>query len=185
MCRLAAIEIGWTPSMLRDVVMALQVSLGRVPEESVHQTAIAENWRKAHDWLDTVQQLTDQPAKAPQVEQVPPFPLTGQELQALQASIDRIAQARAAASATQVGTTSGHIRGSLGRVMLSAYGLGAVLAGCAAITVIDLTFFKSTRSTWYVGLSLTCALAAIAVWVLHFRRLGSHKALIEDSHPVL
>jgi hypothetical protein len=171
--------------MLRDVAMALQVSLGRVPEESVHQTAIAENWRKAHHWLYAVDQVTAQPGDAFRIEQVPPFPLSGQELQALQASIDRIAQARAAASATQVGTTSRHIRGSLGRVMLSAYGLGAVLAGCAAITVIDLAFFQGTRSTGYVGLSLTCALAAVVVWVLHFRRLGSHKALIEDSHPVL
>jgi hypothetical protein len=181
---MATIDIGWTPSTLRDVSMALDVSLERVPEESVRQTAIAESWRKAHEWVQVVQQLSAQADGTIRLEQVPPFPLTSQELQALQASLDRIAQARAAASPTRVGTTATHVRRSFGRVMLSAYGLGLVLLGCTAITVVDVTLFQGARSPWYLGLSLGGAGVALAVWFLHFRHLGIHKAIIDETHPL-
>ena len=181
---MAAVDIGWTPSTLRDICLALRESLARVPEESLRQTAIAENWRKVQVWLQNVQRLTAEGDETGYLDQVPPFPLTSHELRALQASIDRIAQARAAASPTRLGTTARHVRGSFGQVMSSAYGLGAALLASAAFTVVDVTLFRGARSPIYFGVSLGASGVAIAIWVLHFWRLGAHHELLKEAHPL-
>jgi len=180
----AATEIGWTASALRDVSMALSVSLGRVPQGSVVETDIAVSWQKVQDWLRDVQKLTARPDDAFVLNQVPPFPLTSRELQALQVSIDRIAQARAAASATRVGPTTRHLRRSIRRTMFSAYGLGVVLLACAAIPVIDLAVLHGARSAVYFGLSFGTSLVAIVAWAFHYSRPGTHKAMLEETHPL-
>ena len=181
---MAAIDLGWSVSALRDVSMALRTSLGRVPRGSVQETEIADNWQKVQDWLAAVEQLISAPEQAFRSADVPPFPLTSQELGALLASIDRIAQARAAVSATKVVPSAKHLRTSIGRARKSAFGLGAVLLVCVAIPAIDLAIFHGERSLMYVALSLISSLAATAVWILHNSHLGAHQALIEQSHPL-
>lgn len=181
---MTSINLGWTPTMLRDVSMALSVSLARVPEQSLQETAIAKPWREAHKWVEAVQQLTAQADDTLQLDQVPPFPLTSQELRALQASIERIAQARAAASSTHEGATASHVRSSIGRVMSSAYGLGVVLAAGTVIVFIDLAFLQGARSLFDVGLCLGASILALAAWSVHVHHLGAHKAVINKAHPL-
>jgi hypothetical protein len=182
---MAAIDIGWTPSALRDVGMALEATLGRVPEGAVSQTAIADNWRKAHDWVQAVQQIIPQPDGTIRPEEVPPFPLTSQELRALQTSIDRIAQAHAAASPTHAGPTARHVRQSYGGLRSSAFALGVLIAVSAAITAVDALYFAAGDRPWYFAIiSLICAIVVPIFWALHFWRLGAHGAVIKEAHPL-
>lgn len=170
--------------MLKDVIMALEVSLGRVTEESIQRTAIAENWRKAHAWLQAAQALANQPDVSAALEEIPPFPLTGQELRALHASIDRIAQAHAAASPTQVGATARHVHQSVRRMMSSAYAVGLILAAFAVVTIINAAFFQSAESHWYYYFSVGSVCVLLALWAVHYWSLGAHRAMLKQAHPL-
>lgn len=177
-------QIGWTPSGLRAVSLALGTSLRRVPDESLRQTDAAETWQKAQEWLRAVEPLCALPDEAIPLDQIPPFPLSSRQLQALLASIDRIAEARARASSSEVGTTGRHIGGSLRRVLSSAFVLGAALIVSLAIAVIDATFLHGARSAWYIGLSVGCAAVALAVWTLHLFHLSTHKSILDKAHSL-
>jgi hypothetical protein len=182
---MAAIDIGWTPETLRDVSMALQVILARVPEESVRHTAIAGIWDKANEWVQATQKLTPGQADATgSLAQIPPFPLTSQQLLALQASIDRIAQAHAAASPTHVGGTARHMRQSVRRLMSSATALGAILAVGVVIAVVDLALSRDAGGRAFLYVSLGYTAVALAVWGVHFWHLGVHRQALNRVHPL-
>lgn len=182
--RMAAIDIGWTPTALRAVYLALTVSLERVPEAALRDTAIVETWRDVQRWVQAVQRLLDTSDDAIRLDEIPPFPLKSSELQALLASLDRIAQARAAASPNRIGTSPERILKSFRRIKSSAFGLGVVLAASTTITLLDLTVFHGADSRLYFGLSLGTSCIGLAIWVIHFCHLGAHKAHLEKAHPL-
>lgn len=181
---MTAIDFRWTPTALKDVIMALEVSLGRVAEDSIRQTAIADNWRKTQEWLQTVRPLANQSETSAALEQIPPFPLTGQELRALHASIDRIAQAHAAASPTQVGATAQHVHQSFLRLRSSANVVGLILIAFAVVSIVNVAFFLNSASHWYFYFSVGSACVALAFWTLHYWSLGAHRAMLKQAHPL-
>lgn len=179
---MTAVQIGWTPSGLKAVCLALSTSLQRVSEASLRETGAAEGWQKAYDWLQAVEQLSALPDEAIPLDQIPPFPLSRAQLQALLASIDRIAEAQAAASSSEVGTTGKHVHRSLRRALSSAYVLGAALFASVTIMVIDAILLRGERSAWYIGLSVGCAVVALAAWAFHLFHLHTHKAVVDKAH---
>ena len=181
---MAATELAWTPTMLENVSMALDVSLSRVPEASLHDTAILENWRKARDWTRAVQAASGHLDEAVRLRQIPPFPLNSQELKALEASIDRIAQARSAASPTHEGATAKHVHKSARRLSWSSYALGALLGAAAAVGIVGVIVFHDDQSFWYAGLTLAGPSLALLVWLLQLRHLRLHIDLLRQSHPL-
>ena len=180
---MAAVEIGWTPTMLNGVVMALDTSLGRIPEDSVRDTGIEENWQKARDWVNTVKKMTSRPLDDVALQYIPEFPLSSGELQALQASVDRIAQARATASATKAPPTTKRARKSIQRVTSSAFLLGLFLIAWTGITLADLIVFHGIN-TDLLALSVTCSAIALMTWMLLFTHIGMHRSIIKQIHPL-
>lgn len=160
--------------MLRDVCLALKVYLARVPFENVQQTAAEESWRKAQAWLQSVQPLLPEGNDSFVVQELPPFPLSSQELRVLQTTIDRLAQSRPEAPPMREGVLSSPAPRRVRNVMLSAYGLGFLLLASYTTTVVAATFFRDANSRLYVSLNLGISVVAILIWVLHVRRLGDH-----------
>lgn len=180
---MAAINVGWTPAMLRNVAMALDIMLARVPEESVRNTAVADQWHTVYEWTQTVRQFTNQPDDAIPLDKTPPFPLTSQELRALEASIDRIAQARSATSSTRAGGTAHHVRHSLKRLSWSSYILGALLVAGVIGGAINIALLQlnEEQSPWLVALSLAGPCLALIVWLWHRHQLVTHRLVLEQA----
>lgn len=171
---MAVNNIGWTPSLLHDVNMALKVYLARVPFESLPQPSVAENWLKIQTWTDTIQQLLETCDDSRIVDLAPPFPLNSQDLRTLQATIDRIARDKNGPPVARRRVPSEQTARSFRKVKLSAYGLGLLLLTSYTITVIAATKYRGANSSLYVGLNLGVTAVAIVVWAVHFRRLGQH-----------
>lgn len=181
---MAATELVWTPTMLQNVSMALDVSLSRIPEESLHNTAILENWRKAREWSRAVQRMAERLDDAVRLNQIPPFPLSRQELKALEASIDRIAHARSAASPTHEGATASHVHRSARRLSWSSYALGVLLSAAALAGIVGVIVFHDEQSFWYASLTLIGPCLALLVWLFQLYHLRLHMDLLRQTHPL-
>jgi hypothetical protein len=179
-------QIEWTTEMIKDVAIALSTTLERVPAESIANTQIAENWNKARHWLEQVTRIQEEGGDENALNSIPPFPLTGQQLRALTASIDRIAQARAAASADKVGTTSAHLHGSFAQALGSSRVLVGMLSASLAASVVSLILLRDAH-TWGVvslSVSIVLALTTIIEWLRHYQDLTAHRMLLHDAHPL-
>jgi hypothetical protein len=179
-----ATQFVWTAEAIKDVAMALSISLERVTVESITNTPIAENWDKARHWLDQVKQIQGEGGDENTLNLIPPFPLTGQQLRALNASIDRIAQARASASADKVGTTSAHLHGSFARALSSSHALVGILSALlvASFASFILLSDSHTLGVLSLGLSIVLALIAVIEWFRHYQDLTAHRTLLHDAH---
>jgi hypothetical protein len=104
-------QLEWTRDTLKDVTTALDTSMGKVTRETLLRTAVLDNWDKVQTWLQQVNKVAS--LEDAQLTAIPPFPLTGRELRALQTSVDRIARAQAAASPTLSSPTPRHLFESL------------------------------------------------------------------------
>lgn len=177
-------HIDWTVGTLRDAVMAFEVTLGRVPRESMAVTPVVENWDKVQLWLAAIRALLERPDAARAMDQVPPFPLSGQQLRALQASVDRIAQAQAAASATLVGTTSDHLHTGLAKALLSSYLLAGIFFLSLIATAFNLFLFRGAQQQIYVGANLVLGVVGAGSWIRHHADLLTHRARLREAHPL-
>jgi len=173
----------WTQDTIKDVIMALDVSLGRVPEQSVAGTAIEDKWKAVRQWLNVVNQALSKSDSEDNLSKVPPFPLSGQELRALQGSIDRIAQARATASSSRVRPSPAHVHQSLARLRASSYWLIGVLLASLAASILNLIIWGGTHEEWLVGIDVGLAIFAIGIWFTHNQALGKHRGQLQDAYP--
>ncbi len=176
-------QLAWTKATLEDVSKALDSSMGKVTRESLVPTSVVGNWDKVQSWLSEVGKIVGREDGARHLQGVPPFPLSGKELRALQFSVDRIARAQAAASPDRTGTTPAHLFESLTRLRASSYFLIAVIACSLMASVVNFILFQSTFERYFLGASVGLGLIGILVWTWHFAHLSHHKTLLYDAHP--
>jgi hypothetical protein len=173
----------WTPGMVSSVMLALRVTLNRVKRESIAETAIVETWDRVHAWLDEVDRLMSQPIDERQYAEVPPFPLSAQQLQALEASIDHIAQAHAVVSATDVLPSAAHIRSGLKRLHWSSYALATILLASFAVNLLNLVAFHGSNQRAIAQVDAVIAGIGLLAWGAHHWGLVSHKSVMRRLHP--
>ena len=176
-------KTAWTPGMVNSVTLALRVTLNRVKRESIADTAIVENWDRVHRWLDEVDRVMSQPDTERREATMPPFPLSAQQLQALEASVDHIAQAHAVASATVVLPSTAHIRASLKRLHWSSYVLATILFASFAVNVVNLVAFHGAHQRTIVQADTVFAAVGIVAWGALHVGLVSHKSVVRRLHP--
>ncbi|HEV7128772.1 MAG TPA: hypothetical protein VGN32_15180, partial [Ktedonobacterales bacterium] len=82
--------VSWPDTMLRDIVEASRISLGRVSAHEIDVTPQATNWRLVQDWITEVERSLSGTRTDGPMRRVAPFPLTGRELRALQVAVDEI-----------------------------------------------------------------------------------------------
>ena len=68
--------------------------------------------------------------------------------------------------------------------MSSATALGAILAVCVAVAIVDLTFSRDAGGRAYLYVSLGCTAMALAVWGVHIWHLGVHRVALNRIHPL-
>jgi len=176
-------QLEWTTATLEDVRNALDSSMGKVTRESLIPTSVLENWDKVQSWLKEVSTIAVGENGVRQVPGVPPFPLSGEELRALQISVDRIARAQAAASPHRVGTTPAHLFESLMRLRASSYLLIGVIACSFLASIVNFILFQNTYERYFLGVSVGLGLIGILVWMWHSAHLSRHKTLLYEVHP--
>jgi hypothetical protein len=164
--------------MLKTVAFALETTLHRVPEDSVHNETLSESWRKAEEWCRAVRKFTartddETPFSEKQLGDIPPFPLTSKELTDLREAIERMVEAR------------DRVPGTLKSVSLSSTTLGWVLgigAGCATLAAINILVFHTeiANANMYVLPGLLLSWLGFGVWAfVHFLALGQHRATLQ------
>jgi hypothetical protein len=182
----------WTREFLEDVVEALDVSLGRVNVEELRSDPEAtERWRQAQAWLAEARGAIAQPS-SDAATRLPPLPLTGEQLRALQRAVDRVAQERkaegadsraerfmSAARAQPPVTVHGRMLQHLERVMLSSWALAALLALICAVNLAELVIFHNDRFWPVLGAGVILSAFAIAVWWTHHRRISDHARFVD------
>lgn len=222
---MVAVDMGWTPTKLKTVVNALDDTLALLPEEDRRMTeadkvALA-TWRlsdksdlRGNDvkkaialtqlWTEDAREILKHPNQDDgtfRATDVPKFPLTSQQLLALQASIERLALARAAETIEHAEGTSEHIQSSFRHLTITAYILGGVLFVGAILT--SLVLLHQLYPDWLGWLSklaqvvpdaLTPALKIVAIaipwiafafWVLELARLYRHQYMLKQSGHAL
>jgi hypothetical protein len=179
-------QIEWTPDMLEGVRIALATTLGKVTREAVAPTAVIENWDKVQKWLGEVStiDLGEEVGEAASPE-VPPFPLTGNELRALQISVDRIALAQAAASPSMEAPAPRRLFESLMRLRVSSYILIGVILCSLIASTINYLVFQDPFERFFLLVSVALTLLGTIVTRRHFFGLHSHEALLQNFDPSL
>ena len=183
----------WTDEVLRDVVDALHVSLGRIQSGALGTTPEATSWNKAKHWLTCAEHALATAAPHGPLGRLPPFPLTGPELRALQAAIDAkaaIGRAPAAGLNHSVATaplmtSRGRVQQSLRRVHRTSLVIAAVLLLALVADVLDLTVLSATPLPVIVGVNLALTLLAVAAWGTHHARLWQHHWSLHWHHAPL
>jgi hypothetical protein len=176
-------QLEWTKATLEDVRNALDTSMGKVTRDSLIPTKVLENWDKVQSWLTEVTNIAGVKDRTVQVQGVPPFPLSGEELRALQISVDRIAHAQAAASPYRAGITPATLFESLMRLRASSYFLLGAITCSLIASIVNFILFQNTYERFFVGVSVGLSLTGILVWTWHFAHLSHHKTLLYAVHP--
>lgn len=176
----------WTQEFLQDIAEALDVSLGRVKVEELQSDPEAvERWQQAQRWLDEARRATAQSPTG--VTQMPPFPLTGEQLRSLQRAVDRAVQERN----TEAGgskaeqfmsrareqapvTTHGRMLRNLERMILSSWALAILLFLICALNLVELLVFHNTGFWPILGIGVALSAVAIAAWWMHHRGISHH-----------
>jgi hypothetical protein len=185
-------EIGWTPTTLKSLVHAIDETLTMTPKASLDDTEIEDEWAEARTWSNQVHELLKKPQEAFNPKEVPPFPLTAEQLLALDASIERIAQARAAATNKHHQGNAAHILKSFQGIARSSFSIGALLVISFAFAVAALIMLiiqnQGFTDGWsfyltLLSIAVVVALAALIAWGWHIRSLNQHKdALHQAGH---
>jgi hypothetical protein len=139
-------------------------------------TAVLDNWDKVQAWLQQVN--TSMNSRDAQLAAIPAFPLTGGELRALQASIDRIARAQAAASPTSAGPSPLRLFESMGHVHWTASILLAVIVCSCVASILNFMLLQGAYATILLTTNVILGLLGILVWASHFVRLAHHADLV-------
>jgi hypothetical protein len=176
-------HIEWTPDMLEGITVALDASLGKVTREAVAPTAVIENWDKVQTWLGEVKNIDMEAGAAALV--VPPFPLTGNELRALQISVGRIALAQAAASPSLEAPTPRRLFESLTRLRVSSYILIGVILCSLIASIVNYLVFQDPFERFFLLVSVALTLFGTIVTRRHFFGLHNHEMLLQHIDPSL
>jgi hypothetical protein len=181
----------WTDEILRDIVSALRISLGRVTADELGPTQ-AESWKQVQDWLISAQRVLAAPNAEARLERLPAFPLTGAQLRSLQTTVDQTARARlrlASSARTSRAIVTGplltsrtHVQTSLYRVNRSSFVLAAILVASLAIDIVDLFLFSGTSFQLVIGINLALICLAFAAWGLLHSRLRQHHWALHWHH---
>lgn len=189
-----AIASFWTQEFLEEVADALEVSLGRVTVADLASTPTAAALlEKAQVWLRTAKVVA---ARSPSTDndgaELPPFPLSGDQLRMLQRAVDDAAQAhttQSAASKTERIVNDARkeapvpayvrLREGLERVRISSRVLAFLLIVICVVNVAELFIFQDIvlRSVFALGVFLS--LVALTLWARHYVHLSNHRHYVE------
>lgn len=180
----------WTDEVLRDVVEALHVSLGRIQPGELGSSPEAESWAKAQRWLNCAEQALATPTPHEPLGRLPAFPLTGAELRALQTAIDakaaigrgRAAGLRHSVATAPLVTSRTRVQQSLRRVHRTSLVLAALLVLALIADILDLTLLRATPLTVLVGVNLALTGLAVVAWATHYARLWQHHWTLRWHH---
>jgi hypothetical protein len=175
-------ELQWTSGTLKDVTAALATSLGKVTRASLDRTAVVGNWDKVQMWIKEVKEATT--SGDAELPHIPPFPLTGRELRALQISVDRIARAQAAASPTLSGPTPRHLFESMMHVRWTSYILFAIIVCSCVASTINFLLLRDTYESILLGANVALGVLGIVAWRRQSSRLTHHAELLHKIHPL-
>jgi hypothetical protein len=197
---------------LGEMIDSLGVSLDRVElNELKEDSDEAKHWQLAQSWLEDARRVKKQaPSQAEESDvyrTLPPFPLTGAHLRALQHAVDQATLIKMAKrpepkskiqpimrKALTKPPVASHVRlgHSLDQVQRSSWRLAPILGFLLAINVVEALIFDDIGSQTILGtsitllaltlgLSLAFSVLAVGVWlVLHFHIL-SHVRLFHAS----
>ncbi len=190
----------WTREFLGDLILALRTSLDRVKARELGQeTLAAQHWRTVHEWLSIADQIERQPDFEAALTRLPPFPLTGAQLRALQAAVDGAVQVRLASQpARQSAAVERISRAALARppipwrarvhhmlnhVQLSSLAVALLLVVIVAFNALDFFVLHVGSNRTLVAVNGALATVALVVSVVHHYHLLDHLHGFHSDHP--
>jgi hypothetical protein len=183
---MASMGSSLTPEGRQDVAWALRTSLEQVKPDALGSAALADSWQRASDWLCSARSLPGESKNG----DLPPFPLTGTELRALQEAIDNIIAARLRANRPKrpsrldrlyarsfrhpLLSNTNRLRLTFTAAHRSSLALAGILALSLVLNILDLTLIADAPRALLFGVNLAVTLVAVGVWFALHTRLRRH-----------
>jgi hypothetical protein len=199
----------WNQRFLGEMIEALEISLGRITKDDLGlNSEEAKRWELAQSWLNDARRINYQTSDEDTHISLRPFPLTGEELRALQSAVDQAALIKMASAqpdarskiqpivrkalAKPPVTSRVRLGRSLDRVQRSSWRLAPILGLLLAINVAEALIFYNvgsqpipgtsvTLSALTLGVSLVLSTLAVGMWWFHHHRILSHMQLFHGS----